>query len=105
MELGCTRRGFGRDVQPAAPNRPRCGALVGLTLGVRLVEALLHGGSCYPLFVGIGGEPVSSYGAGRCRGNSTHTAEAYYVKWPGRPGAGAQKRYLACSAGTMIFPG
>ncbi len=40
MELGCTRRGFGRDVQPAAPNRPRCWALVGLTLGAILVEAL-----------------------------------------------------------------
>src|SRR5690242_18248857 len=24
MEPGCTRRDFGRDVQPAVPNRPRC---------------------------------------------------------------------------------
>ncbi len=39
MELGCTRQGFGRDVQPAAPNRPRCWVLVGLTLGAILVEA------------------------------------------------------------------
>ena len=26
MEPGCTRQDFGRDVQPAAPNRPRCRA-------------------------------------------------------------------------------
>jgi hypothetical protein len=24
MEPGCKRRDFGRDVQPAVPNRPRC---------------------------------------------------------------------------------
>src|SRR2546426_5614413 len=33
MEPGCTRRDFGRDVQPAVPNRPRCWALVGSTFG------------------------------------------------------------------------
>ena len=26
MELGCTHQDFGRDAQPAAPNRPRCRA-------------------------------------------------------------------------------
>ena len=26
MEPGCTHQDFGRDVQPAAPNRPRCRA-------------------------------------------------------------------------------
>src|SRR5438093_4896787 len=62
MELGCTRRGFGRDVQPAAPNRPRCWVLVGLMLGVRLVGA---GGFCtafcYGTGFGSGGEPVDGY--------------------------------------------
>src|SRR5436309_689491 len=33
MESGCTRRDFGRDVQPAIPNRPRCWSLVGPTFG------------------------------------------------------------------------
>src|SRR5438093_9672558 len=33
MEPGCTRRDFGRDVQPAVPNRPRCWSLVGSTFG------------------------------------------------------------------------
>src|SRR6266849_4209074 len=67
MELGCTRQGFGRDVQPAAPNRPRCWVLVGLMLGVRLVEA---GGFCtafcYGIGFGSGGEPVDGYGARIC---------------------------------------
>ncbi len=77
MELGCTRRGFGRDVQPAAPNRPRCWVLVGPMLGVRLVEA---GGFCtafcYGIGFGSGGEPVDGYGAPLAyRGNSIHLAE------------------------------
>ncbi len=33
MESGCKRRDFGRDVQPAIPNRPRCWSLVGPTFG------------------------------------------------------------------------
>jgi hypothetical protein len=33
MESGCTRRDFGRDVQPAIPNRPRCWSLVGPMFG------------------------------------------------------------------------
>src|SRR5438132_11400419 len=33
MEPGCTRRDFGRDVQPAVPNGPRCWSLVGSTFG------------------------------------------------------------------------
>jgi hypothetical protein len=33
MESGCTRRDFGRDVQPAIPNRPRCWSLVEPTFG------------------------------------------------------------------------
>ena len=76
MELGCTRRGFGRDVQPAAPNRPRCWALVGPALGAisRMKPFAQH---LIVIVRGVSGEPVSSYGAFGLRGNSTHRAEAY----------------------------
>ena len=60
MESGCTRQDFGRDVQPAIPNRTRCWAHVGSTFGaISCLEAF-----CTALprnIVGIGGEPVSSY--------------------------------------------
>jgi hypothetical protein len=36
MEQGCTRRGFGRGVQPAAPNRSRCQASKGITIEAKL---------------------------------------------------------------------
>src|SRR5206468_9752173 len=40
MESGCTRRDFGRDVQPAIPNRPRCWSLVEPTFGaISMYEA------------------------------------------------------------------
>ncbi len=62
MESGCTRQDFGRDVQPAIPNRTRCWAHVGSTFGaISDREAFLH--SIFPILVGIGGEPVSSYRA------------------------------------------
>ena len=63
MELGCTRQGFGRDVQPATPNRPRCWALVGFTLGAILVEACQFAQRSLLAieFGGFGGEPVGGY--------------------------------------------
>src|SRR6266851_2702575 len=91
MELGCTRQGFGRDVQPAAPNRPRCWVLVGPTLGVRLVEA---GGfctaSCYGIGFGSGGEPVDGYGTLRRIEETPSTwrrTRSFAKKGPGRLGA------------------
>ena len=77
MELGCTRRGFGRDVQPAAPNRPRCWVLVGPMLGVRLFEAFRF---CTAFLYGIGlGVAVSRWTVTvrvfAYRGNSIHLAE------------------------------
>src|SRR6266487_7203002 len=46
MESGCTRRDFGRDVQPAIPNRPRCWSLVGSMFGaISKLRILLYAAS------------------------------------------------------------
>ena len=92
MELGCTRRGFGRDVQPAAPNRPRCWVLVGLTLGVRLVGAgRFCTAFCTGTGFGSGGEPVDGYGTRVCVSRKLHPLGGEHAlllkKGPGRPGA------------------
>src|SRR5216684_8007153 len=105
MESGCTRQDFGRDVQPAIPNRTRCWAHVGSTFGaISDREALC---TACPSNVGIGGEPVSSYramvvvlrklhphGGDRCGRKRCQV----------RACAGAQKRDLARSRMTMICP-
>ena len=41
MEPGCTCRGFGRDIQPAAPNSSRCRAIIGVANGCLGVIGLL----------------------------------------------------------------
>jgi hypothetical protein len=106
MESGCTRQDFGRGVQPAIPNRPRCWAHVGSTFGaISCLEALCMAHDRN--IVGIGGEPVSSYRAmvvvlrklhphsgDRCVRNRCQV----------RACAGAQKRYLARCEMTMIRP-
>ena len=56
MEPGCTRRDFGRDVQPAVPNRPRCWSLVGSTFGAISntgAESTQHHSYFLQAFVGL----------------------------------------------------
>ena len=59
MESGCTRQDFGRDVQPAIPNRLRCWAHVGSTFGAISVREALC--TAFLVMFGNGGEPVSSH--------------------------------------------
>src|SRR5213593_4136158 len=61
MELGCTRRDFGRDVQPAAPNRPRCWAPSGAHARSDIKTEAFCTAVLIPLCRGVSGEPVSSY--------------------------------------------
>ena len=56
MESGCTRRDFGRDVQPAIPNRPRCWSLVEPTFGAISMfeaESTQHHSYFLQAFVGL----------------------------------------------------
>src|SRR5205807_2861131 len=77
MGPGCTRRDFGRDVQPAVHNRPRCWSLVGSTFGAisntgaestqHSHDFFLDGYSDQSIsrsfdFLDPGGESVSSHG-------------------------------------------